>query len=98
MTREQKSEALATYIRQKLHKDASSDFRHNDTTKSVEIDLVHPDYGPRVVAFSDELLDDNDLEHIEQLIDEWDIVDTLGQQGYQPLVVTNDGPHSPYSG
>ena len=35
MTPEMQGEALATYIRQKLHDHAASAFRHNDTTKSA---------------------------------------------------------------
>ena len=95
MTREIKSEALATYIRQRLHKDAASDFHHNDTTKSVEIDIVHPVHGPRIVAFSDELLDDNDLNHITQLVDQCGIIEDLDEEHYLPIIITNYGS-APY--
>ncbi len=93
VTREDE-EALATYIRQKLHKDASSNVRHNDTASSVEIEIVHPKHGPRVVAFSDELLEDSDLDQIKRLIDRWNIVGHLGTERYLAVVVTNDGLRS----
>ena len=87
----EKIQGLASYIRQNLHKNASSDFRYNHATTSWEIDVVHPSYGQRVVAFSDELLDDNDLEYIKQLVDQCGVVRDLGGAVYQPVVFTNQG-------
>jgi len=92
MDRDTKCDALASHLRAELHADASSDFRHNPTTGSVEIDLVHPRHGVRLVAFSHEFMDDNELDYIKEIIDTWGVVDALGDDDYLPVVITNQGP------
>lgn len=94
MTRDEKSEAVAARIRQGIP-DSSTAIRHNEGTTSVEIDVVHPKQGPRLVALSDEFLDDNDLAAIEDCLDRWGVVGALGEGDYLPIVVTNNGPR-PY--
>ena len=97
MSGEEKCEALAAYMRRKLHKDASSEYRRNGVTGSVEIDLIHPQQGVRIVAFSNDLIDDNSLDEIKWRLDKWGIVEALGEKAYRPTVVTNSGPR-PYRG
>ena len=91
MTKEEKAEALASYIRGKVHRDASTNIRHNDTRMTVEIDLVHPTHGVRVIAFSNEFIDDNDLRQVQERIDQLGIADALNRDHYQPAVLTNTG-------
>jgi hypothetical protein len=50
-----------------------------------------------VVAFSDELIDDNGLDEIKWRLDKWSIVEALGQKDYRLTVVTNSWAR-PYRG
>ena len=88
---------LASYIRPKVHRDASTNVCDRDSLKILEIELVHPQYGVRILAYSHEHLDDRSLQDLKQEIHDLNIAYRLGQDGYQPILITNVGeqPYSP---
>ena len=70
MTRTQLADDLAAYLRPLVDKNCSTNIRDRPTHMVVEIELVHPKHGVRVLAYSYEHLDDSSPEALKQEIDD----------------------------
>ncbi len=94
MTRTQLADDLAAYLRPLVDKNCSTNIRDRPTQMVVEIELVHPKHGVRVLAYSYEHLDDSSPEALNQEIDYLGLCPALDQEDCQPLLITNEGPKS----